>query len=286
MVSDARQAFEILARALEKPAPFSAYTAERLWADPHTSGQMLKLHLDAEVDVSSRRASFIDASVAWLVEAFELGPEKRVIDFGCGPGLYASRLARCGAEVTGVDFSANSIDYATEAARKAGQDLTYVRADYLEYEPAGPFDLITMIMCDFCALSPEQRSVMLRKFAGNLSDGGRLVFDVYSLTQFDQTGEGVMLEENLLNGFWSPAPYVGILARFRYEDEAVTLDKYTIIEEQRHWTVLNWLQHYSPRSLELELNAHGLVVEAVLGDVAGHGFDAAATEFAVVARRA
>ena len=52
-VSKDRQAFDILAQALEKPAPFSAYTAERLWTDPHTSGQMLKLHLDTEVDVSS-----------------------------------------------------------------------------------------------------------------------------------------------------------------------------------------------------------------------------------------
>ena len=235
--------------------------------------------------MSSRRASFIDTSVKWLVEAFELGPDRRVIDFGCGPGLYASRLACCGAEVTGIDFSSNSIAYAKAAAEKAGQRITYVRADYLDYEPAGPFDLITMIMCDFCALSPDQRSVMLRKFAGNLSDRGRLVFDVYSLTAFDQAEETVVLEENLLNGFWSPSPYFGILASFRYEDEVVTLDKYTIVEKTRHWTVFNWLQHFSLQSLERELNENGLVIEAVLGDVAGHGFDAAATEFAVVARR-
>lgn len=280
------QPFEVLARALEKPAPFSSYTAERLWAAPHTAGQMLKLHLDEEIDVSSRRGSFIEASVAWLVKAFELGPGKRVIDFGCGPGLYTFRLARCGAEVTGVDFSANSIAYAKAEAAKSGLRLQYVQANYLEYEPAGTFDLITMIMCDFCALSPEQRSILLRKFAGHLSDRGRLVFDVYSLTQLDQTEERVVLEENLLDGFWSPEPYFGIVASFRYEDEAVTLDKYTIIEEQRHWTVFNWLQHFSLQSLEQELAAHGLAVEAALGDVAGNAFDAATTEFAVVARRA
>ena len=286
MESENLRVFEVLAQALERPGPFSVYTAERLWTDPHTSGEMLKLHLDEEIDVSSRRVSFIESSVAWLVKSFELGPGRRVIDFGCGPGLYTSRLARCGAEVTGIDFSANSIAYAKAEAANAGQRIAYVQANYLEYEPAGPFDLITMIMCDFCALSPEQRSELLRKYARNLSERGRLVLDVYSLADFDQIEEGVVLEENLLNGFWSPSPYFGIRASFRYDDEAVTLDKYTIIEERRHWTVFNWLQHFSLDSLERELNAHGLAVDSVLGDVAGHGFDAAATEFAIVARLA
>jgi SAM-dependent methyltransferase len=280
------QAFEVLAQALEKPALFSVYTAEQLWNDPHTSQEMLKLHLDEGIDVSSRRAGFIDQSTAWLVQTFELGPGKRVIDFGCGPGLYTSRLARCGADVTGVDFSANSIAYAKAEAERAGQRIAYVQGDYLEYEPAGPFDLITMIMCDFCALSPAQRSVMLRKFAAGLAGDGRLVFDVYSLAAFDRALETVALEENLLNGFWSPSRYFGILASFKYETEAVCLDKYTLIEKDRQWTVFNWLQHFSPQSLERELNESGLVVEAVLGDVAGNGFDAASTEFAVVVRRA
>ena len=286
MEGETSHTFEILAEALERPSPFSAYTAERLWADPHTAGQMLKLHLDERIDVSSRRANFIESSVAWLVQAFDLGPGKRVIDFGCGPGLYTSRLARCGAEVTGIDFSPNSIEYAKAEAVKAGQRIAYVNANYLEYEPAGHFDLIMMIMCDFCALSPEQRSIMLRKFARNLSERGRIVFDVYSLAALGEAEEMVVLEENLLSGFWSPSPYYGILASFRYDNEALTLDKYTIIEKGRHWTVFNWLQHFSPQSLERELNQNGLVAEAVLGDVAGKEFDAGDAEFAVIARRA
>jgi len=31
------------------------------------------------------------------------GPE--VLDLGCGPGLYASRLARLGHECTGIDYT-------------------------------------------------------------------------------------------------------------------------------------------------------------------------------------
>jgi hypothetical protein len=52
-----------LAKAINRPAPFSVYTADALWTDPHTSRQMLNFHLNSKVDISSRGARFIDESV-------------------------------------------------------------------------------------------------------------------------------------------------------------------------------------------------------------------------------
>ena len=102
--------FSLLQTVTERPRPFSVYTASDLWTDEHTSGQMLAYHLNGDVDISSRRTSFIDDSVRWLEERFELSNNSRVIDFGCGPGLYTTRLARLGSEVHGIDFSARSIE--------------------------------------------------------------------------------------------------------------------------------------------------------------------------------
>lgn len=99
-----------LKQALSRPAPFPVYTADVLWTDSHTSRRMLEFHLDPDIDVSSRRTSFIDESVAWMAERFRFGEGKRVIDFGCGPGLYASRFAAGAAAVTGVDFSPESLE--------------------------------------------------------------------------------------------------------------------------------------------------------------------------------
>jgi len=88
-----------------RPEPFERYTAADLWTDDHISEKMLAHHLDGESDLSSRRAEFIDQSVAWIGTRFDVGPGTRIADFGCGPGLYANRLARLGARVTGIDFS-------------------------------------------------------------------------------------------------------------------------------------------------------------------------------------
>lgn len=277
--------FLALESVSEKPRPFSVYTARELWTDEHTSEQMLAFHLDGEIDVSSRRTGFIDNSVRWLQEHFELSNSSRVIDFGCGPGLYTSRIARLGAEVFGIDFSSRSIEYARASARRENLEVSYIEADYLDFQPKGTFDLITMIMCDFCALSPMQRLTMLEKFEGLLSDQGRIVLDVYSLRAFDEKQERLVCEKNQLNGFWSPNPYYGFVASFKYDDDKVSLDKYTIVEENRQWEIYNWLQYFTPKSLEREAHAAGLQIDKLYGDVAGNSYDADGTEFAVVIRR-
>ena len=89
---------------------------------------------------------------------------------------------------------------------------------------------------------------------------------------------------NLMDGFWSPHSYYGFLNTFKYDEEKVVLDKYTIVEEARTRTIYNWLQYFSAEVLEHELNGCGLEVEGCFADVAGSAFDPEHGEFAVVAR--
>jgi 2-polyprenyl-3-methyl-5-hydroxy-6-metoxy-1,4-benzoquinol methylase len=117
-----------------RPDPFEFYTAKELWADEHTSKQMLSFHLNTEIDVSSRRVDFINKSVDWIASYFNVGKATKIADFGCGPGLYTTRLAKLKADVTGIDFSKTSIDYAKEVAEKESLTINYVNQNYLEFD--------------------------------------------------------------------------------------------------------------------------------------------------------
>jgi len=278
--------FECLEDINKRPEPFERYTAADLWTDTHISERMLAFHLNGEIDVSSRRAAFIDQSVRWIGSHFNVGAGTRIADFGCGPGLYANRLAKLGARVTAIDFSARSIAHARTVAAAEGLTATYVNHNYLEFETDDRFDLILMIMCDFCALGPAQRMTMLRKFRALLVPGGSVLLDVYSQTAFSQREEAASCEENLLNGFWSPDKYYGFLNTFKYEDAGVFLDKYTIVEARRTRTFYNWYQHFSPESLRREFENAGFMRHELYGDVAGAPFAESAPEFAIVGKRA
>ncbi len=277
--------FDGLERINERPEPFEFYTASDLWTDEHTSAQMLSFHLDAVGDVSSRSTEFMDRSVEWIASRFHIGKETKIVDFGCGPGLYAIRLAKCGAKVTGIDFSRRSIDYAKRAAARGRLNIVYVNRNYLDYETEERFDLALMIMCDFCALSRAQRRAVLGKFRKILKGGGSVLLDVYSMRAFDEKREAATYELNLLNGFWSPNKYYGFLNTFKYDEEKVSLDKYTIIEPDRSRTVYNWLQYFIPEELEREFVEAGFSVDGLYSDVAGTPYDAKSSEFAVVATR-
>lgn len=278
--------FEELEKINERPEPFEFYTASDLWTDEHTSAQMLSFHLDEAIDVSSRRAEFIDRSVEWIASRFIVDRGTTIADFGCGPGLYTARLAKRGAKVTGIDFSERSIEYAKGVAARDQLNIKYVKQNYLDFETQDRFDLVLMIMCDFCALSPTQRRGILNKFKKILKPGGSVLLDVYSLAAFEQREEVATYEANLLNGFWSPNKYYGFLNTFKYHGEKVALDKYTIVEAQRTRTVYNWLQYFTLEDLEEEFVEGGFFVDGVYSDVAGTPYDRNAHEFAVIAKKA
>ncbi|MCP4144079.1 MAG: class I SAM-dependent methyltransferase [bacterium] len=265
--------------------PFEFYTAEDLWTDNHISEQMLAYHLNSDIDASSRHIEFIDQSVAWIVSHFNVGTGTRIADFGCGPGLYTNRLAKLGANVTGIDFSKRSIKHASTVAQEEGLAATYVNQNYLEFETEDRFDLILMIMCDFCALSPAQRMVLFEKFQRLLTPGGSVLLDVYSMKAFEQREEATSYEENLMNGFWSAEKYHGFLNTFKYDDVGVVLDKYTIIEASRTRTIYNWFQYFSRKSLQSEFEKAGFSKQEFYGNVAGTPFAESASEFAIVGKR-
>jgi len=274
--------FNNLEEINSRPEPFQFYTADSLWTDNHTSKQMLDYHLNESVDLSSRNKNFIERSAQWIASKITINQEFSICDFGCAPGLYTTRFAKQKAQVTGIDFSERSIKYAKETADQNGLKIDYILKSYLEFETDKKYDLITMIMCDFCALSPDQRKLILNKFYDFLNIGGSVLLDVYSLISFKQREEIASYEFNQLNNFWSSENYYCFLNTFKYDNEKVILDKYTIIEKERTRTVYNWLQYFSIESLTKEFEKNGFKVEEFFSDVAGKSLDSESSEFAVI----
>jgi len=276
--------FDTLTEIHRRPDPFETYTAKMLWDDEHISKNMLAFHLDGESEPASRPHAFIQRSADWITERFGLATGTRVADFGCGPGLYATRFAAAGAEVLGIDWSRRSIAYAEEQARKAALAIEYIREDYLDFTTDRCFDLITLVYCDLCALSPDQRRRLLKLFHNLLTDGGSLLLDVFSLQAYSGRQEATSHGFRLMDGFWAPGDYWGFLNTFKYDESHVVLDKYAIIEPQQTRWVYNWLQYFSLDSLAAEFEQCGLRIVEQYRDVAGTPY-AEDEVFAVVVQK-
>lgn len=244
----------------QRPNPFSVYTADVLWTEPHLSQQMLNYHLNQETDLASRQFRTIDRAVDWIDQKIDLNG-KKVCDLGCGPGLYTERFSDRGAQVVGLDFSANSITYAKKTADEAGRNIVYKVADYLKSTLPSEQDLITMIYCDLCVLSPRRRQVIYKKVRQALRPGGIFLFDVLSNRAFDTLKETSAFGQQFMGGFWAKGDYFAFQNTFKYDAEKLMLDQYTVIEKSRTWQVFNWMQYFTASDItsELEQNGFGMV---------------------------
>jgi hypothetical protein len=105
------------------------------------------------------------------------------------------------------------------------------------------------------------------------------------LAAFEKREEAATYALNQLDGFWSPHKYYGFVNTFKYEREKVVLDKYTIVEAKRTKTIYNWLQYFTPETLERAFTDAGFSIEGFYSDVAGTPYDPQSQEFAIVARK-
>jgi len=227
-----------LINCTQKPEIYTKGTAE-MWVDDHISRQLLKIHLDPDIDLASRKMSTILKTVAWISDQVPGGP-LHVLDLGCGPGLYAEQFAQKGHRVTGMDYSLNSIDYARKSAQEKNLDITYIHQNYLTFREENRYDLVLMIFTDFGVLQPMERDLLLENVRRALKPGGKFVFDVLNERFLEKTGSrDWQLSES---GFWRDTPHLALSDLFLYEAEKVVLSQHVIVEESgdievyRFWT--------------------------------------------------
>jgi SAM-dependent methyltransferase len=212
-----------------RKSPLFAPHGARFWDDPYISQQMLLVHLDPTTDAASRRPVTIDRTVEWLASALPFAPGQRLLDLGCGPGLYCTRLSQRGLAVTGTDFAASSIAYARRQAAASQLPIEYVCRDYLSLDTVGEFDAVLLIYYDFGVLSNEHRDDLLRRIRRALKPGGVLVFHVQT-PNHPIPPDGTTTWQVRSRGFWRPSPYLELTAYLDYSESDLHLRQTIIVD--------------------------------------------------------
>jgi SAM-dependent methyltransferase len=111
-----------------------------------------------------------------LLARVDISPDSRVLDVGCGPGLYAPSILSQGAEYTGIDGSAVAL---AEARRHctASNSVRFIQMDLrtgLRFD-AGSFD---RAICNnvLYILQPEERRRVLSEVNRVLASNGVAAF--------------------------------------------------------------------------------------------------------------
>ena len=257
---------------LKKPELYAA-SSSKFWDDEHISKSMLAAHLDPDWEAASRKHAFIDQSVVWINE---IAPSKKypnLLDLGCGPGLYAEQFYEKGYEVTAIDLSPRSISYGEQIAKENGHKIHYLCQNYLEIEYFQEFDLITLIYCDFSALSHNQRKTLLEKIYAALKSGGKFIFDVFTTKNYEGKRESQSWYLNQGSGFWKDDTHLCLEAHYIYEDE-IRLDQHIVIDRDDHINVYRiWDRSYTKDLIKEELEKAGFEKIQFFSDVSGKPYE-------------
>jgi SAM-dependent methyltransferase len=116
------------------------------------------------------------AEVDFLVRSLGLREGGRILDIPCGYGRHASELARRGFPVVGVDLSRAMI---AEARRRwtEGPRLRFLRQDMRRIVFRNEFDAVVNLYTSFGYFAPRENEAVLRRMAGALRPGGRILID-------------------------------------------------------------------------------------------------------------
>lgn len=208
----------------------------------------------------------IEKTVEWIIRGIE--QPGKLIDLGCGPGLYAEKFAEKSWNVYGVDINAASLEYARNSAANRGLAIRYRELSYLEPFTDETFDLATCIYCDFGALSVYLQREFLANVHRLIVPGGHFVFDVFGPGVSRSKAEGKTWTRHDGAGFWSSRPCYVLSETGHFSDEYVWGTKYVVItDDGEAQSYVVWDHYFTEATIKALLAEFGFAVDEIKRDL-------------------
>lgn len=239
------------------------------WGDRDFSARMLAEHLDDRHDLASRRRGTIAAHVQWLLRAFPSG-EQRVLDVGCGPGLYLERFAALGWTCVGLDVAPAAIEYARNQAAQTGAACEYILGDFRYTHVDGSFDLVLCLFGELSTVPLDDVQVVVGNMARSLAPNGRAVIELSTHAGVRKKGERPLSWHSATGGLFSDDEHIVLRESTWIEAQAVSVERWWVIPTSSNAPHMlgstTW--SHQPRISDA-VEAAGLVIENRYGDLSG-----------------
>ena len=114
----------------------------------------------------------VAARVRWIIETCGLGPNAKVLECGCGTGMFTREFAKTGASITAVDISTDLLDEARKLC--PAQNVNFVQTN-LE-DPRELPDAFFDVVCGVSVLHHLVLPESLVALKGKMRSGARFAF--------------------------------------------------------------------------------------------------------------
>lgn len=200
------------------------------WNEPGFSERMLREHLSQHHNAASRRLEIIGKQIDWIHDTVLAGRATKILDLGCGPGLYSNLLAAAGHECVGIDYSPASIAYARTTAEEKQLACTYLQQDIRIAEYGTGYGLAMLIFGEFNVFRPSDAQTILKKIHAALADDGVLVLEPHTFDAIRQGGEAPRFWYSSKKGLFLDTPHLCLQENFWNAERSATTTRYFILD--------------------------------------------------------
>lgn len=216
---------EIIQRNMQ-PQPWAE--GEKIpWNDPAFSRRILKEHLSQKNDAASRRTPIIKKHIDWIHNSVLNGKPSRILDLGCGPGLYTTRLSKLGHVCRGIDFGPASIEY---AVKHTPENCPYTLGDIRTTDYGSGFDLVMLIFGEFNVFKPDDAKSILQNAHAALNSGGKILLEPQTFDAVYETGNQPATWYSAENELFADKPHLCLMESFWDEEQFVAIERYYIVD--------------------------------------------------------
>ena len=217
---------------------------ERLpWGESGFSKRMLAEHLSQEHDLASRRLATVDEHVRWLHDGVLKRQPGRVLDLGCGPGLYTERLAGFGHSCTGIDIAPAAIAYADRRAAELSLPCEYRLADVRTavFERS---DLVLLLYSELNTFNPSDARDLVRRAVTSLTESGTIVIEISTAAAVRGKAVHSPTWRKSDGGLFSSNPHKVLHEAVWSESDKATAERWSVVceaGEQRQYRTTTWV---------------------------------------------
>ncbi len=138
---------------------------------------------------TAEESSSLDLSQGLLGLGHSKSRRRRALVPGCGQGWDAFALAGAGFEVVGLDLAPSVVEVFSAGRERLGVDATIEIANFFEWEPDEPFDVIWDYTF-LCAIHPSERPQWREKVKALLAPEGVLATLIFPAMEMAPDYEG------------------------------------------------------------------------------------------------
>ena len=227
---------------------------------------MLQEHLSQVHDAASRRNEIIDDQVDWIHRQVLRSKPSKILDLGCGPGLYTSRFARRGHQPRGIDYGPASIAYAND-----NSDAEHELADVREADFGQGNDLVMMIYGEINVFRRSDAVSILTRARESLAQGGKVLLEPHEPEMVRDMGFQPLTWSARESGLFSDRPHLLLEESFWNESLRAATIRYWLIDAETSNVTrfAQSMQHYTLREYSKLLADAGLKLDFTVPSLDG-----------------